>query len=81
MGSRCIGGVAMTNQNIEYYRRRAEEELAAAEQASDTAIAQIHNEMARRYRVLSGGDELLNGNSGRAQPLGGTFAEPEPVPA
>ena len=70
----------MANDNLDYYRKRAEEELAAAEQASDTAIAQIHNELARRYRAqLSGGDELVNGHSGRAQPMGGAFAEPGPA--
>ena len=35
--------------NDDYYRRRIEEELAAAETASDAAISQIHLEMAKRY--------------------------------
>lgn len=70
----------MTNENLDYYRRRAEEELAAAEQASDAAIAQIHNELARRYHAqLSNGDELVNGHTGRAKSMGGAFAEPRPA--
>jgi len=32
-----------------YYRRRIEEELAAAERASDPAVASIHLDLARRY--------------------------------
>ena len=72
----------MTNENLDYYRRRAEEELAAAERASDTAIAQIHNEMARRYRAQLGGGEVpMNENLGRAQPMGAAFAEAGPVSA
>ena len=35
-----------------YYRRRVEEELAAAERASDPAVASIHRELARRYREI-----------------------------
>ena len=42
----------MTMQNLDYYRHRADEELAAAESAGDPAIALIHREMARRYRDL-----------------------------
>ena len=37
-----------------YYRRRIEEELAAAEQASDPAVSQIHHEFAQRYREMLG---------------------------
>lgn len=70
----------MTNENLDYYRRRAEEERAAAELASDTAIARVHSELARRYRAqLSGGDEPMNGNAGRTQPTGGAFEEPRPA--
>lgn len=45
------GGVeesAMTE--IDYYRRRIEEELAAAERAEDPDIAQLHRDMAEQYR-------------------------------
>jgi hypothetical protein len=40
----------MTDQNRNYYRQRADEELAAAERASDPVVSNIHQEMARRYR-------------------------------
>ena len=38
--------------NKDYYRRRMEEELAAAEQSGDPAISSIHREMAARYRDM-----------------------------
>ena len=40
----------MTDQNQNYYLRRAEEEQAAAERATNPAISQIHRDLARRYR-------------------------------
>ena len=57
----------MTTQNLDYYRMRADEELAAADLAVDPAIAHIHLEMAQRYR------DRLNED---AQPTGAAFAEP-----
>ena len=45
-----------------YYRRRIEEELGAAECATDQATAEIHLDMARRYR------DLLEDRPGAAQP-------------
>jgi hypothetical protein len=35
-----------------YYQRRIEEELAAAEHSVDPAVANVHREMARRYRGM-----------------------------
>lgn len=49
----------MTTKSLDYYRLRAEEELSAAEQAGDPSIAQIHRDMARRYR------EILSSETGR----------------
>ena len=46
----------MTSQSPNYYRQRADEELAMADRAGDPGIAQIHREMARRYRDLADGD-------------------------
>ena len=60
--------------NDEYYRLRLEEELKAAESAPDASIAQIHREMAERYR------ELVNGNVAMA-PVGAGIVEPGPLPA
>ena len=40
--------------NSDYYRRRAAEELAAAERAPNAAIAAVHKTMAARYLALSG---------------------------
>ena len=40
-----------------YYRRRAEDERNAADQATDKAISLIHREMAQRYRDLLGDPE------------------------
>lgn len=42
----------MTDKNRDYYLRRAEEELAAAEQASDPAVSNIHRQMAGLYRDM-----------------------------
>ena len=58
-----------------YYRRRVEEEYGAAERAEDPAIAQIHREMARRYREkLSKESGAVHGHL--ARPAGGLVAEP-----
>ena len=40
--------------NDSYYRQRIEEELAAANSASDAAISKLHNDMAQLYRELLG---------------------------
>ena len=63
----------MTTQDLNYYRQRAGEELAAAKQAHDSSIAQIHREMAQRYRALAKDD------AGLPQPAGDPVAECQPV--
>jgi hypothetical protein len=63
----------MTTQNLNYYRHRADEELAAAERAVEPSIAQIHCEMAQRYRALA------NDGVSLAQPAGGPVAECQPA--
>ena len=67
----------MTANNLDYYRRRAEEEQAAAEQAGHPSIAQVHRDMARLYR------DLLDSEAGRGsegdnmvESMGGSVAEP-----
>ena len=40
------------SDNQSYYLRRIEEEMAAAVGAENASIAQIHRDMARRYRDL-----------------------------
>ena len=64
------GDDAMTTQNLNYYRCRAEEEFAAAAIAGDPSIAQIHREMAQRYRAL------LPDDVNAAEDSGGAIAEP-----
>ena len=39
----------MRSDDTSYYRRRAEEELAAAEQADGAGTADVHREMAKLY--------------------------------
>lgn len=57
----------MTTQNLDYYRQRADEELATADQTNDPGIAQIHREMARRYHDLVGGKSgRMNGGGNRS---------------
>jgi hypothetical protein len=43
----------MLDDNLVYFRRRATEELAAAECAPNAAIAAVHRSMAARYLTLS----------------------------
>jgi hypothetical protein len=38
----------------QFYQRRLEAELSAAESASDPSVAQIHRDLAERYRRLLG---------------------------
>ena len=40
--------------NLTYYRRRADEELAAAEHASNDGVAAVHRSLAERYMALAG---------------------------
>jgi hypothetical protein len=57
-----------------YYRRRFEEELAAATYAEDPSISRIHLEMARRYRDMLGSEaDKLSGAA--AAERGGAIAE------
>lgn len=53
-----------------YYRRRWSEELAAAEQAADPIVANIHRSMAARYSVLAGDPQVRAVEPERAQDLG-----------
>lgn len=63
-----------------YYRRRFEEELAAAAQSEDPSISQIHFEMARRYRdMLSAEADRANGDAVRIEPRGEAIAGPGAV--
>jgi len=66
----------MTTVDLNYYRERADEELAAADRAVDSAIAQIHRDMAQRYRdMLNGEADRMYGDARVAQPMGGAIAE------
>ena len=40
--------------NLNYYRRRAAEELSAAEQAPSAVVAAVHRSLAERYSALAG---------------------------
>lgn len=58
-----------------YYRRRFEEELAAAAVSEDPSISQIHLEMARRYRdMLSAEADRADGDAVMVEPGGGAIA-------
>jgi hypothetical protein len=72
----------MSTQNLDYYRQRAGEELAAAERAADPAIAQIHREMAGRYRdKMNREPDRLSADARSARSIGGEFTEPGLFPA
>ena len=53
----------MTDNDL-YYRQRIEEELAAADSATDVAISRIHSDMAQLYRDLLGVDPPAAKSSG-----------------
>jgi hypothetical protein len=55
-----------------YYRRRFEEELAAAAEAKEPSISHIHLEMARRYRDRL--DSRAIGDAISVEPRGEAFA-------
>lgn len=44
----------MLEDNFDYYRRRAAEEMAAAERASNETVASVHKSLAERYAALAG---------------------------
>ena len=46
----------MSQTDNQYFRNRAEEERAAAGQASDDRAAQAHRELARQYDEMAGRD-------------------------
>jgi hypothetical protein len=46
-----MGDAAMARDDHEYFRRRAVEELEAADRASSEAAAAAHEQLARRYAV------------------------------
>lgn len=48
----------MTSKDVDYYRKRAEQERAAARDASKQYIAEIHLELARAYEALLEHPEL-----------------------
>ena len=49
----------MRESDRSYYQRRAEEELLAAERASDPQAAMIHRALAARYHQLGRDDASL----------------------
>lgn len=51
-------GLAVSDNNTEYYRRRALEELAMAFKSENREVAAIHEELARQYQALSAQAEL-----------------------
>jgi hypothetical protein len=58
-----------------YYRKRLEEELAAAARSEDPSISIIHLEMARRYRdLLDGKFERITTDAERTHSVGGIGA-------
>ena len=47
----------MSHTDTNYYRSRADEERAAAGQASDDRAAEAHRELARQYDEMADRDE------------------------
>jgi hypothetical protein len=71
----------MSDNDI-YYRRRLEDELAAAERANSPDTANIHLDMANRYRALLSRQAVpMEADTAMAQPVGGRVAEPGTVHA
>lgn len=42
----------MSSDDIDYYRRRAEDELDSAQRATDPTVVKVHYEMLSRYLDL-----------------------------
>ena len=60
------------SESDSYFRKRVDDELAAAERSADPSISEIHREMAQRYRDrLNGQSERLSDDAGMAWPAGG----------
>lgn len=57
----------MAESDFEYLNRRADEELAAAVEASSVAAAEVHREMAGRFRVRAEELKAASQPSGLAQ--------------
>ena len=49
----------MINDDVDYLTRRADEELAAAAKASNPVAAQVHREMAERFRARAAEVQLF----------------------
>lgn len=43
----------MKNEDQNYYRARAEQELTAASRASDATTREVHEQLAQRYKRLA----------------------------
>jgi hypothetical protein len=52
-------GRLTVEDNFNYYRRRAAEELNAADRAPSAAVAAVHRSLAERYSVLAGEPQPL----------------------
>ncbi len=48
----------MSNEDREYFQRRAEQEMEAADKASGTVSADIHRSLAARMLALAGGSPV-----------------------
>ena len=53
----------MTDNDIQYYRRRAEQARGLAERAADSPARRAHLEMASRYDRLAAGEPLAGAGS------------------
>ena len=53
----------MSHDDLEYYERRAEAEIEAAQQARHRAVVQAHYELASAYLDRIHGDEPKSSNS------------------
>jgi hypothetical protein len=54
------------NDDREYCRRRAAQELAAAKNASSRIVANIHRQLAEQFLARAGGDTAANDASVQA---------------
>jgi hypothetical protein len=65
----------MSDESV-FYRRRIEEESAAASSAVDPDIAQIHRQIAQQYRERMNGDSERNDDAAVSpQSSGGSVAD------
>jgi hypothetical protein len=63
----AYGGSVEQVDQTDYFRRRAEEEMAAAQKARDERAAQTHRALAARYEAKANGSPVRDAHAGEPE--------------